>query len=262
MIAGANALLGTWPIRVRSSGGYFGHCGICCRCHSRRVGLLMCAPETHGGRNADIRCAHSCATLFCRRSAASLRALGGSIVALLVNAFVATALGFVIYFRLIRTIGSIGTASVGYLKPAVGVLIGCTLMGEALTWTAVTGLLAILLGVAANQSMPIMGSVVVRIQICGTRHGSDLKIDFGTIGSSVDERASITRELDLAELFGSSNVLELEFYSITASAPARRIRGTTSPRVRAAFRLITSSNFFGACTGSSAGFAPWRMRST
>jgi drug/metabolite transporter (DMT)-like permease len=75
-----------------------------------------------------------------------------SVFALLINAIVATALGFVVYFRLIRTIGSMGTASVGYLKLAVGVLIGCTLMGEALTWTAATGLLAILIGVAAiNQ---------------------------------------------------------------------------------------------------------------
>jgi len=75
-----------------------------------------------------------------------------SIAALFVNAIVATAFGFVVYFRLIRTIGSMGTASVGYLKLAVGVLIGCTLMGEALTWTAVAGFLAILLGVAAiNQ---------------------------------------------------------------------------------------------------------------
>jgi drug/metabolite transporter (DMT)-like permease len=75
-----------------------------------------------------------------------------SIAALFVNAIVATAFGFVVYFRLIRTIGSMGTASVGYLKLAVGVLIGCTLMGEALTWATAVGFLAILLGVAAiNQ---------------------------------------------------------------------------------------------------------------
>jgi len=71
-----------------------------------------------------------------------------SIVALLANAFLATALGFVLYFRLIQTIGSVGTASVGYLKLAVAVLIGCVLMGEVLTWTMVAGLLGILLGVA------------------------------------------------------------------------------------------------------------------
>jgi drug/metabolite transporter (DMT)-like permease len=75
-----------------------------------------------------------------------------SLAALVANAVVATSLGFVVYFRLIRTIGSMGTASVGYLRLAVGVLIGCTLMGESLTWTEAIGLLAILLGVAAiNQ---------------------------------------------------------------------------------------------------------------
>jgi len=71
-----------------------------------------------------------------------------SITALLANAFLATALGFVLYFRLIQTIGSVGTASVGYLKLAVAVLIGCVLMGEVLTWTMVAGLVAILMGVA------------------------------------------------------------------------------------------------------------------
>ena len=72
-----------------------------------------------------------------------------AIAALLANAVLATALGFVVYFRLIRTIGSMGAASVSYLKPAAGVLIGCTLLGETLTWTAALGLIAILTGVAA-----------------------------------------------------------------------------------------------------------------
>jgi drug/metabolite transporter (DMT)-like permease len=72
-----------------------------------------------------------------------------AIVALLVNAVMATALGFAVYFRLIRTIGSMSTASVSYLRPAAGVLIGCTLLGETLTWTAALGLIAILTGVAA-----------------------------------------------------------------------------------------------------------------
>jgi drug/metabolite transporter (DMT)-like permease len=82
-----------------------------------------------------------------------------SIAALLVNAIVATALGFVVYFRLIRTIGSMGAASVGYLKLAVGVFIGCVLMGETLTWTTVAGFLAILIGVGAiNQYRPSAAS--------------------------------------------------------------------------------------------------------
>lgn len=72
-----------------------------------------------------------------------------AIMALLLNATAATAVGFVVYFRLIRTLGSTSTASVGYLKPAVAVLIGCLFLGEHLTWTAAIGLMAILSGVAA-----------------------------------------------------------------------------------------------------------------
>lgn len=76
----------------------------------------------------------------------------GSVAALLINAFFATALRSVIYFHLLRTIGSMGTASAGYLKPAVGVFIGSTFLGESLTWMAAVGLFAIFIGVAViNQ---------------------------------------------------------------------------------------------------------------
>ena len=69
-----------------------------------------------------------------------------------------------------------GTASVGYLKLAVGVLIGCTLMGKSLTWTAAIGLLAILLGVAAiNQRQPSWSPVMVRIQVCDACRATTLK---------------------------------------------------------------------------------------
>ncbi len=71
-----------------------------------------------------------------------------SLAALATNAVIATALGFALYFRLIRTIGSMNTASVGYLKPAVGVLIGCCILGETVSWTMLTGLAAIVSGVA------------------------------------------------------------------------------------------------------------------
>lgn len=77
-----------------------------------------------------------------------------SLAALVGNAIGATALGFAIYFRLIRTIGSMGTASAGYLKPAVGVLIGCAVLGEPWTWTLMLGLVAILFGVTIiNQEI-------------------------------------------------------------------------------------------------------------
>jgi len=75
-----------------------------------------------------------------------------SVTALAANAIVATALGFVVYFKLLRTIGSVATASTSYLKPAVGVLIGVALLGEPLTWPFVVALLAILGGIATINS--------------------------------------------------------------------------------------------------------------
>src|SRR5437588_200468 len=44
-------------------------------------------------------------------------------------------------------------------------------------------------------------------------------------------------------------------YSITSSATASSVGGTSRPISRAVLRLITSSNLFGACTGRSAGLA-------
>jgi drug/metabolite transporter (DMT)-like permease len=78
-----------------------------------------------------------------------------SLAALVVNALLTTALGYVIYFRLLRSVGSVATASVGYLKPAIGVLIGCALLAEPLTWQIVVGLIATLIGVAAINRTPL-----------------------------------------------------------------------------------------------------------
>jgi len=50
-------------------------------------------------------------------------------------------------------------------------------------------------------------------------------------------------------------------HSITSSARARSVGGTSMPSVFAVLRLITSSYLVGACTGRSAGFSPLRMRS-
>lgn len=82
-----------------------------------------------------------------------------SVAALLVNAIVVTAFGFVIYFRLIRTLGSMGTASASYLKPMVGILIGCTFMSESLSWAGAAGSMAILLGVAAIHQKGLSGAL-------------------------------------------------------------------------------------------------------
>src|SRR6516162_9195934 len=51
-------------------------------------------------------------------------------------------------------------------------------------------------------------------------------------------------------------------YSITSSAVASRDGGTVRPSVLAVLRLTKSANFVGSWTGSSAGLAPFRIRST
>jgi drug/metabolite transporter (DMT)-like permease len=86
-----------------------------------------------------------------------------SLAALVANAAFATALGFVLYFRLIRTVGSMSTASTSYLKPAVSVIIGCALLSEPFTWTLAIGLIAVLFGVGAINdviSVPSLSSAI------------------------------------------------------------------------------------------------------
>src|ERR1700676_556909 len=51
-------------------------------------------------------------------------------------------------------------------------------------------------------------------------------------------------------------------YSITSSARPSIIGGTVRPNALAVLRLMTSSYLVGYCAGRSAGFAPFRMRST
>src|SRR5215813_690592 len=51
-------------------------------------------------------------------------------------------------------------------------------------------------------------------------------------------------------------------YLITLSARASTAGGIVRPICFAVFRLITNSNFVGCSTGSSAGFAPFRILST
>src|SRR5262245_24610028 len=51
-------------------------------------------------------------------------------------------------------------------------------------------------------------------------------------------------------------------HSITSSARASSVGGTSRPSALEVLRLITSSYLVGACTGRSAGFSPFRIRST
>jgi drug/metabolite transporter (DMT)-like permease len=77
-----------------------------------------------------------------------------SVLALLGLSVFSTALAFVIYFRLIQTLGSVGTTAQAYLRVPIGVLLGVVFLGEALTPTAWIGLLCVVLGVAAMTIPP------------------------------------------------------------------------------------------------------------
>ena len=53
-----------------------------------------------------------------------------------------------LYFRLLRTLGSLNVASQAYLRAGVGVLLGVIVLGEQITPIVGLGLIAALIGVA------------------------------------------------------------------------------------------------------------------
>ena len=76
-----------------------------------------------------------------------------SLLALLGLAVFSTAIAFVIYFRLIQTLGSVGTTAQAYLRVPIGVALGVLFLGESLSPTAWIGLGCVVVGVAA-MTMP------------------------------------------------------------------------------------------------------------
>lgn len=68
--------------------------------------------------------------------------------ALLLSIF-STGVALLIYFRLLKTLGSLGTASQAYLRIGVGVLLGIFVLGETLSLPVAVGLLLAILGVVA-----------------------------------------------------------------------------------------------------------------
>ncbi|MGE0241843.1 MAG: DMT family transporter [Parvibaculaceae bacterium] len=75
-------------------------------------------------------------------SSQSLLALGGLAV-------FSTALAFCIFFRLLHTLGSVGTTAQAYLRVPVGVAIGAWFLSERLSETAWIGLICVVAGVVA-----------------------------------------------------------------------------------------------------------------
>jgi drug/metabolite transporter (DMT)-like permease len=83
-----------------------------------------------------------------------------STLALFALAIFSTAFAFVIYFRLVLTLGSVATTAQAYLRVPIGVALGVVFLGETLTPTAWIGLGCVVVGVAA-MTIPVrkLGSI-------------------------------------------------------------------------------------------------------
>ena len=83
-----------------------------------------------------------------------------------------TALAFVIYFRLIQTLGSVGTTAQAYLRVPIGVGIGVAVSRRDAEPTAWLGLACVVTGVAAM-------TIPARKRAARNRHERSRTIWFG-----------------------------------------------------------------------------------
>lgn len=79
----------------------------------------------------------------------TLHPSAASITALVMMAVISSALGLLIFYRLLKTLGPIGTMSQAYLRVPIGVAIPVFLLGEQLASSAYAGLALVVAGVAA-----------------------------------------------------------------------------------------------------------------
>jgi drug/metabolite transporter (DMT)-like permease len=72
-----------------------------------------------------------------------------SVMALIALSVFSTAFAFALYFRLVRTLGSLGVTAQAYLRVPVGVAIGVVFLGESVAPSALVGSAGVIAGVAA-----------------------------------------------------------------------------------------------------------------
>lgn len=84
-----------------------------------------------------------------------------SVLALLGLAVFSTAMALVIYFRLIQTLGSVGTTAQAYLRVPIGVALGVLFLHERPSATAWIGLACVVIGVAA-MTIPVPKAKPIR----------------------------------------------------------------------------------------------------
>lgn len=71
------------------------------------------------------------------------------VMAMVMLGLVSTGIGYILYFRLARTLGTIGMTSQSYLRAPIGVLLAALLLGEAVTASMLLGMALVIAGVAA-----------------------------------------------------------------------------------------------------------------
>ncbi len=79
----------------------------------------------------------------------TLRPSGQAMFAAATLGVLCTGVALLIYFRLVKTLGSLGVASQAYLRAGVGVILGMVFLGEEITLVIGLGLVAAILGVVA-----------------------------------------------------------------------------------------------------------------
>ncbi|MBR0754675.1 EamA family transporter [Bradyrhizobium jicamae] len=88
------------------------------------------------------------AALIVERPNASALTLN-AILAVIVLAVLCTAVAMTIYFRLVHTLGPLGTTSGSYLRAGFAVSLGILFLGEAFNWSTIAGMALIIVGVIA-----------------------------------------------------------------------------------------------------------------
>src|SRR5215472_11394782 len=137
-----------------------------------------------------------------------------------------------------------------------------------------------LLGSTAAEGLPRIGrtSIATRWRSCGLPQSASCSENFvippdvfGQTLSIAHQHADLPNSLGLlrarSERPRRRRTAEqrdelASLHSITSSARASSVGGTSRPRALAALRLITNSYLLGACTGRSVGLSPFRTRST
>ncbi len=79
----------------------------------------------------------------------TLQPASNAVIAALILAVFCTGGALLIYFRLLQTLGSLGTTSQAYLRAGVGVALGMIFLGEQISLMVGIGLMAAILGVIA-----------------------------------------------------------------------------------------------------------------